>query len=318
MESRDIVSLQGPLGANLTIKRKTFSPFKGTPVKRISFVAGLHGDELEGVYLCHRLIEYLTNLRERRPESFKGEINIYPALNPQALDAGCRLWPFFSVDMNRQFGSQAGDSLPARITREVFDALQSSSDIVVDCHASNLQLKELPQIRIIKEFEKDLVPLAEQCNIDLIWVHPMAPIFESTLGYNLNRAMVSTLVIETGICLRIDPLTCDQLLCGMIHLLQHTKILDLPDPPPEVKQPILAKPSDVTLIQAGHSGLFVSSQKLGSPVKKGDLLGKILNPVAGTVLETLEIPRAGLLFTLREHPLTFQGAPVGRIVHPQE
>jgi predicted deacylase len=91
---------------------------------------------------------------------------------------------------------------------------------VVDIHSSNLHLMELPQIRIIKSFEKKLVPLAKLCNVDLIWVHPHADIFESTLGYNLNQAQIPTLVIETGICLRINKNSCAQIILGILNLLR--------------------------------------------------------------------------------------------------
>ncbi len=85
---------------------------------------------------------------------------------------------------------------------------------------------ELPQIRIINDFEKKLVPLAKFCNVDLIWVHPHAEIFESTLGYSLNQAKIPALVIETGICLRINKNYCEQIVLGILNLLQQTGTLD--------------------------------------------------------------------------------------------
>jgi len=276
-------------------------------------VAGLHGDELEGVYLCHRIIETLRQLKTTRPQAFLGEIHVYPAVNPQALGSAKRLWPFFSMDMNRKMGEKNGDSLPAGFARSLVDDLQASSDIVVDFHASNLHLKELPQIRIIEEFDKKLIPLAALCNMDVVWVHSSAPVFESTLGYNLNRKKIPALVVETGICLRIHKEFCEQIFQGMIHLLRQTGILDLAGPQPEIKQPRLVHPKQVALIQANHAGLFVSNAPLGAYVQKGDLLGEVVDAIRGEVLETVTFPTDGLLFTLREQPVTHQGAPLARI-----
>jgi predicted deacylase len=313
LKTHKIISSKNPLGGSIEIVKQTFTSVKDKPVKRISFVAGLHGDELEGVYLCHRIIATLLGLKATRPEAFQGEINVYPAVNPEALNSATRLWPFFSMDMNRKMGEKHGVSLPAEFARALTEDLQSSSDMVVDFHASNLHLKELPQIRIIEEFDKKLVPLAALCNMDVIWVHPSAPVFESTLGYNLNRKKIPTLVVETGICLRIHQEDCEQIFQGMMHLLRQTGVLDLTDPLPEIKQPILVHPKQVALVQAQHAGLFISSVPLGAHVQKGDSLGTIVDAIRGEVLETLTCPAEGLLFTLREQPVACQGAPLARI-----
>jgi predicted deacylase len=313
LKTHIIASSKNPLGGAIEIVRQTFSPATGKPVKRISFVAGLHGDELEGVYLCHQIIATLRGLEASRPEAFKGEIHVYPAVNPEALSSLTRLWPFFKMDMNRKMGEKNGDSLPAEFARLLIRDLQSTSDLVVDFHASNLHLQELPQIRIIEEFAKKLLPLAELCNMDVIWVHPFAPVFESTLGYNLNRKKIPALVVETGICLRIHKEYCEQVVNGMIHLLRKTGILEMDDPLPKIKQPNLIHPKQVALIQASHAGLFISNTPIGAHVKKGDSLGEIIDPIRGEVLGTVSIPADGLLFTLRQQPVTAKGAPLARI-----
>ena len=47
-------------------------------------------------------------------------------------------------------------SIVEETSHTIFQDLQSSSDIVIDLHSSNLQLMELPQVRIIKDFEKNM------------------------------------------------------------------------------------------------------------------------------------------------------------------
>ncbi len=315
METRNIAAYDRPLGGSVAIVKQTFSPPPGgkTGGKRVSFVAGLHGDELEGVYLCHLLIDAFRRLQTEEPEALKGTLNVYPAVNPQALASGTRLWPFFSVDMNRQMGKPAQDSLPAGFSNALLEDLADSSDLVVDIHASNLHLRELPQIRIIQEFDKKLIPFAMRMNADLVWVHPSAGVFESTLGCNLNRMKIPTLVVEMGICLRIDPAFCTQMLDGILHLLHQLDVLTPRGGPPSVKETRLVNPQQVALVQANHSGLFLGKARLGDVVRKDDPIGDVVDPVRGEVLQAATAPASGLLFTLREHPLTYQGAPLCRI-----
>jgi hypothetical protein len=309
VETQCILSIKSPLGPPIEILKHVFTAKFNKP--RVSFVAGLHGDELEGLYICHKLLRYLKNLEANHPEAIKAEINIYPAVNPQALENSMRLWPFFSIDVNRTFGFIQKDSLAVETSQTLLQDLKSSSDIVIDFHSSNLQLFELPQIRIIKDFEKELLPLAKKCNVDLVWVHPHAEIFASTLGFNLNSAKIRTLVIETGVCLRIHPEKGDQIFNGVLNLLNEMGTLKIE--PEAVKKPYLVQPDQVKVLQAHHSGLFIKQVEAGKFLEKGERVGKLIDPIEGSILKEIVSPCSGLLFTIREHPLVHKGSPLARI-----
>lgn len=314
METYDVVSFSKPLGGSIRIVKQTFPSVNPKPVKRIAFVAGLHGDELEGIYLCHKLIQFLRALQETQPQAFQGEIHIYPAVNPLAINNATRLWPFFSVDMNRAMGCGKNENLPFQASRTFLEDLKSSADLAVDFHASNMELKEVPQIRIIEEFESKLVPLASHCNVDLIWVHPMAGLFESTLGYNLNKNKIPTLVVETGICLRIDQEYCEQVFTGMVNLLEKTGALSLQSiSNTKIKLPKIVHSQQVVQIHSQKSGLFIPQARLGQMIKEKELIGHVVDPVHGQILEEVAAANPGLLFTLRERPLTYAGAVLARI-----
>ena len=310
MQTQRILSIKSPLGPPVEILKHIFSP-KSNNKPRVSFVAGLHGDELEGLYICHKLLRYLKELELSNPEAIQGEINIYPAVNPQALENATRLWPFFNLDINRTFGLNQTNSIAEETSQILFQDLKSSSDIVIDFHSSNLQLMELPQIRIIKDFDKKLLPLAKKCNVELIWVHPNAEIFTSTLGFNLNKSKTPTLVVETGICLRIHPSSNDQVFNGMLNLLNETGTVNIVHP--KGKEPKLVQPEEVVMIQAYHSGLFIKQVEAGRILEKGEKLGKLIDPLEGSILEEVFAPCSGLLFTIREHPLAHKGSALARI-----
>ena len=314
MQTQCILSIKSPLGPPIEILKHVFA--KKSNRLRVSFVAGLHGDELEGLYICHKLVRYLKNLEANDPEAIQAEINIYPAVNPQALENSMRLWPFFSIDVNRTFGSIQTGSLAVETSQTLLEDLKSSSDVVIDFHSSNLQLFELPQIRIIKDFEKKLLPLAKKCNVDLIWVHPNAEIFASTLGFNLNSAKIPALVIETGVCLRIHPEKGDQIFNGVLNLLNEMGTLKiLPKP---VKEPYLIQPDQVKMVQAHHSGLFIKQVEAGKFLEEGERIGKLIDPIDGSILKEIVSPCFGLLFTIREHPLAHKGSPLARIAKLEE
>ncbi len=90
----------------LTIFKNRIQPEKMTGnEKRICIVTGIHGDELEGQYVCYELNRILREQKER----VKGIVDIYPAMNPLGVDSITRGVPGFDIDMNRIFpGSEEG------------------------------------------------------------------------------------------------------------------------------------------------------------------------------------------------------------------
>ena len=73
------------------------------------------------------------------------------------------------------------------------------------------------------------------------------------------------------------------------------------------------QPHQVAMVQATQAGLFIKQVEAGQILEKGDKLGNLVDPITGNVLEEIVSPCSGLLFTLREHPLTHKGSPLVRI-----
>ena len=53
-------------------------------------------------------------------------------------------------------------------------------------------------------------------------------------------------------------------------------------------------------------------------LKKGDSIGKVIDPLEGTVLEDVVSPEDGLLFTIREYPVVDEGSLMARILRTKE
>ena len=104
-----IISMELPAGGHLAIRRNRICPEQETKqCRRISLVSGIHGDELEGQYICY---ETARRVKEH-PEYLKGIVDIYPALNPLGIDMASRTVPRLEMDMNRMFpGDASGDMM---------------------------------------------------------------------------------------------------------------------------------------------------------------------------------------------------------------
>ena len=172
-----VVQIPLAVGEDLVIQKNRI----GDGGKRLCVVTGTHGDELEGQYVAWRL----ARLLKEHPEHLRGTVDIYPALNPLGVSTMTRSNPLCDLDMNRTFpGSEHGALSEYMAARLIAD--MAGADVCIDIHASNIYLREIPQVRINVNTAERLVPLAKKLNMDMIWIHAAATVLESTLAHSLN------------------------------------------------------------------------------------------------------------------------------------
>lgn len=309
---KTIASVNLPVDETLYIKKhriQTAGKTKG--MKRISIVTGIHGDELEGQYVCFELSRRI----EAELDKLTGIVDIYPAMNPLGIDSITRGIPAFDLDMNRLFPGNIDGNMTEYLAAEMVKDL-SGSDLVIDIHASNIYLTEIPQIRINELHEKELVPLAEASNIDFIWVHGANTVLESTLAYSLNSTGTPCLVVEMGVGMRITKEYGEQMVDGIFNLMKELGIWQGEVQPP--RKPIISKNGDdVSYLNASVGGLFIQHVQHWQKLKEGDLIGQIIDPLSGKVLDDVVSPVDGILFTIREYPIVDEGSLIGRLLRKE-
>lgn len=303
---KDVVDISLPVDETFRIRKNRIE--NRSRAKRFSLVTGIHGDELEGQYVAFRINQILRE----NIDCVDGIVDIYPGMNPLGVDSVTRGIPAFDLDMNRIFPGRSDGDMNEYVASRLIDDI-AGSDLVIDIHASNIFLTEIPQIRINEISADRLVPLARKANVDLIWVHGAATVLESTLAYALNDRNTPTLVAEVGVGMRITKEYGDQLTAGILSLLKEIGIYT--GECPEVREPVISSdPDDVIFLNAPSSGIFIQTAHHGAILEKGEEVGIIVNPLTGDVLSRMVSPERGWLFTIREYPVTDQGSLIARIL----
>ena len=100
MKSETFFTIEMPYRNQVKPRRTIFTGGDGP---RVAVVAGIHGDELEGLYVCHRLANWLEELQRTDNHGLLGSIELYPAINTLGLDTLTRGLPVFDTDLNRAF-----------------------------------------------------------------------------------------------------------------------------------------------------------------------------------------------------------------------
>ncbi len=308
----EVVSIELPVHERMVIKKNRLTPkdYAGEPVPRISIVTGIHGDELDGQYVCYEVIRRVNNNLER----LKGIIDIYPDVNPLGIDTGSRGIPMFELDMNRVFpGDNNGavaESVAAGIVNDII-----GSGFCLDIHSSNIFVREMPQVRLNEENAERLLPFAKMLNADFVWIFSSITVLDATLAYSLNHLGVPTLVAEMGVGNRINREYSQQLIDGIFNLMSNLGIWEIPEADNKiaVREPIISTEGEVNFLTAKESGIFVPSINSCGNIHMGDAIGDIIEPIEGRIIQHIESPVDGIVFTLRENPVVYKGALLARV-----
>ena len=304
---QEVVSVDLPVHERLVIKKNRLEPENMTgKEKRISIVTGTHGDELDGQYICYEIIKKI----QMYPEKLKGILDIYPDVNPVGIDMGSRGIPMFDLDMNRVFPGDNNGAVAEYTAAGLIDDI-IGSDFCLDIHSSNIFLKEMPQLRMTEENKDKLLPYAKKLNADFIWIYSSKTVLDATLAYSLNNMGVPTLVAEMGVGHRINNEYCQQLIEGIFNLMTELEVWD--DAPVNVRNSIVSTEGQVSFISAAGSGIFVSSINSMGTIGMGTHIGDIIEPITGKVIQRIESPTDGIIFSLREHPVVYKGALIARV-----
>ena len=310
MVTKEIFTSNLPVGEKLSIKRTRFESTQKDDTsekKRLSIVSGIHGDELEGQLVIYLLADWLN----KNQEKIRGVVDIYPAINSLGVDTITRGFPLYDVDLNRTFPGSADDFLPGQVVYALAQDVKGSH-IAIDIHSSNIFLREIPQIRINKEFSKDTLPLAKELNCDFIWIHDAVTVLEATFSHTLNSMGTKTLVVEMGVGMRLTKEYGNQLLIGILNLMKKEGIIECEEEF-SVRTPFSSEIGDVFYLNAPKSGLFVPALDHCAIIKMGNKIGDIVDPLTGSIKASLIAPNDGILFTLREYPVVYEGSLIARI-----
>lgn len=249
------------------------------PGPTLCLTAGIHGDELNGVEVARRAFA------ESDPTKLKGTLIVLPALNAEGVRSGNR-YLTDRRDLNRSFPGSAGGSIAALIANAVTTKILVHCNFVVDLHTASDQRANVPQIRA------DLSNEAVR-NLALHFGRGLVIGGAGPSGSWRREAVdagVPAIIYEAGEPLRFEENVIEDGRKGVASVMAYLGMTDgkadrLPD------DRVFTKSSWVR-VRPNEGGFFFSDVKLGDRVRKGDHLGRIIDPLTDEV-SSVTAPRDG-------------------------
>jgi len=261
------------------------------PGPTLLILAGMHGDEINGIEIVRRLIT-----RDDVKNPLCGSIIAIPVINIISFLSGSRDLPD-GRDLNRCFPGTKNGSLGGRIAYDLMNEIIPQIDFGIDFHTGGAKISNYPQLRCVFNSKVNL-DLGKKFSPTLIINSPFR---DNTLRKEAARKGKSILVFEGGESSRFDYLSINEGMNGCIRLMKHLKMLktDLPNNPT-----VLLHKS--TWVRAKSSGLFHTSKTNGAHIRKGEIIGNICDPY-GEHDDKLISPADGYIVGINNQPVVNQG-----------
>lgn len=277
---------------------------------------GNHGDEFEGP------ITLMNLARRLKPEQIQGRIIIVPMLNRPAVEAGTRLSPLDSCNMNRAFPGRADDTITGMIAHYISSQVLPLADLVVDIHSGGSSTHFLPSVNM-HEVE-DQQQMQKMLDAADAWCAPYIFIYRDVAGSGLLPSLAEqmgkvTLGTEMGSKAQFGVKMLEITARGVENVLAGSGILDSTQQANLPAPQVVAATEEADYIMAPTSGLFEPLCELGDELKAGDTVGRIHN-IEHPEREPLPVAAQteGMVMARRSNPLTKQGEMVITLVRPYE
>ena len=312
MTQRVLLHMTAPLREDFDIPYHDIGAECGPP--RIALVAGLHGNELNGVFVLSRLAAFLQGVAEGQQPGLRlrERVIIIPAVNILGLNTLDRHWPFDNTDINRMFpGYDAGETTQ-RIAHAVLEVTRPAH-YRVDLHSASLDFEELPQVRLYDPTDDERA-MARLFGLPAVIERPTSMIFTATIGHAWKAYGRRELCLRAGYAGNLQLPHCEQLFHALVVFLQRTGILQGASAVEESEEDVHYFGVEQTArLVADTAGLFISSLEVGRWLQAGDLIGHVYDGFDGQLRAEIKTPVSGLLSGLRRQPLLFEGDLIASI-----
>ena len=257
----------------------------------LALMAGMHGDEINGVEIVRRILDSKLNRTIRGTVVCMPIVNVYGFLNySREVPDG--------KDINRSFPGNRTGSLASRVAYHLMHEVVPYIDYGIDFHTGGAARTNYPQIRCVMSNEKN-VELAAAFSAPFTIDAPFRP---RSLRQAASKKGKNIIVYEGGESLRFDTHAIEVGLAGTLRLMKHLNMIDWAPEASEENRTVW----NSTWVRARTAGLFQANIRAGNKVGKNQWLGTMTDPFGG-FKEQIKSPATGYVIGLNNAPVINAG-----------
>jgi hypothetical protein len=300
MEAIEHQSIVMPSGSSIPVVVVRSS----NPGPSVVVTANIHGDEATGIGVVHNLAQCLPDL------ILRGEVHLYPTLNPTGLTANVRLLPGDGQDLNRVFPGKPRGSTAERYAHCIWNDIHARSpEALIDLHTDVAGAIPYAIIdRVVRARDRRRLgalcgQLATASGLTVLREYPR----DRYLRYHLDRSLAGALVnlsgipsvtLEVGPRRRLDAEAAAIATGATLGILTEFGIVNMVarvDKDRKEEGPWRREGGPRT----NHTGVLVPVVRPGDDLERGTAIAEV-RTIDGQVLETLRARSSGFVVALPE------------------
>lgn len=306
MKKEILFSMSSPYRDEFHIAGYTFGEGK----KALCIVGAMRGDEIAQQYVCSQMVRELNTLEGRGVLASGISVTVIPSVNPFSMNIGKRFWAMDDTDINRMFPGYSEGETTQRIAAGLFKNLEGF-EYGIQLASFYMPGDFIPHVRIIKT-ALDYAEEGRDFGLPYVSVSEPAPFDTTLLNYNWQIWDTKAFSLYGGSNTRIEGLLCKNQINAILRFMINRGMLNKRSYDPAVVSEIINE-KDLQLVQAPCAGIFYRKKAPGDFVRKGDELGRIIDPYEGRVKARLYSYVDGIMFFTHDSALTLQNTPLFKI-----
>lgn len=265
----------------------------------VLLMAGLHGDEINGIEVIRRVIRKGFN------KPMIGTIICLPIFN---------IFGFLNIkrelpdgrDLNRSFPGSESGSLAAQFAYHFMKEITPHVDYILDFHTGSAQRNNFSQIRCVFK-DAESVELAKIFNPPFIL---NSGHIAKTIRESISKKGKKMLLFEGGKTNSIEETIVEEGLNGVKRFLSHLGMRSFKIDISKDREPVFL--SESKWLRAPNSGMFQATVQNGSKVQKGEVIGIVTDPY-GKIERKIKSNVEGYIICLNESPVVYKGDAIFHI-----
>ena len=273
-------------------------------------VGAMRGNEHQQLYICSRLSKRLSELEEAGDIVPGKSVMVVPTVNYSALNASHKYWLSDDSDINREFPGNPNGPATSRLAYALMEELKTYS-YGIQFPSYYMRGRFIPHVRMLKTGHES-TNLANLFGLSFVMLNTARSFEEGTLNYNWQMSGTEAFSLYSGGTERINEEYAEVAISAVLRFLSRMGIIRYNSMGGNIST--VMDEEEMQSIKSEAAGFFRRLTNVNREVKRGDLLGEIVDPMDGHILSEVRSPSDGIIFYMQDDPLIYQNVTIFRLI----
>jgi len=194
---QNLLSIASPFGGAVTLCKNSWEGEK-SPDNVLSIVSGMHGDQMNGLYIHSRLTRFLDAIVAGHEPDFQleGRVQLFPVVNVHAVQSGSRLWSFDNLDFDLAFPGNDNGEVAEQIARSLYTHTADSTHAIL-LKTAQAHYEDAPHVQCVDP-DRPAKKMAQSLGLEMVQELSPAPAFKLSLFYHWLENSIPSLILSAG------------------------------------------------------------------------------------------------------------------------